>query len=406
MKLYRNIKLSIKALLLNRSRTVFSVLGMAVGIAAVIVTVAIGDGARQKALEPIKAMGTNVMIVNSGKLKEVFGRKKQVSNVTTLKLEDAEILSEIEGIEQISPFQQQSLNVKYQDNTISSLIQGVSKEFPELRDYNFRSGRVFTEREALKAEKVAIIGADAVNTLFPNEDPLNKTIFINKNPFRVIGVLQPKGLDSELGNIDNVVMVPIKTALRRLFNLDYLFQIHISVDELENLSKIENEVVSMLRENHRLNKYNKEDDFTIVNQLNAIKASEETSKGFNTLTIGVASISLIIGGIGILAVMILSVRERINEIGLRKSVGAKNFNIIIQFLSEALLLGITGGLLGALLGIIVALLLNSLSDWNTFISWQAIMVSFGFSILTALIFGVFPARQAARLDPIEALRTE
>ena len=158
--------------------------------------------------------------------------------------------------------------------------------------------------------------------------------------------------------------------------------------------------------NHKLNYANKENDFTLVSQQNVLKASEKTTAGFNTLTIGVAAVSLIVGGIGILAVMILSVKERINEIGLRKSVGAKNKNIIFQFLSEALLLGITGGLLGTLLGIIVALLLNNVSDWNTFISWQAITLSFGFSVAIALIFGVFPARQAARLNPIEALKTE
>lgn len=406
MKFYRNIKLSIKALLLNRSRTIFSILGMAVGIAAVIVTVAIGEGAKQKALKPIKAMGTNVLLVNSGKVKEVFGRKKQISNVTTLKLVDVDLLSEIEGIEYISPFQEQSLKVKYQNVITSSLIQGVSAGYPEIRNYSLKTGRIFTNIENKKADKVAVIGSDAAHSLFRNEDPINKTILINKIPFKVIGILNAKGLGAELGNIDNIVMVPVKTALRRLFNLDYLNKIYIGVDKLENLKMVGKEAAEILRISHNLNLRDKENDFTLINQINEINASEETASGFNVLIIGVAVISLIIGGIGILAVMILSVKERINEIGLRKSVGAKNNNITIQFLSEALLLGFAGGLLGIFIGSSTAFILNIISEWNTYISMQAILISFVFSMLTALIFGVFPARKASRLNPIEALRTE
>jgi len=406
MKFYRNIKLSAKALLINRSRTVFSILGMAVGIAAVIVTIAIGDGAKRKALKPIKAMGTNVLLVNSGKLKEYFGRKKQVSNVTTLKLNDVELLSEIEGIKKLSPFQEQNLKIKYKEITTSSLIQGITSIYSEIRGYTINRGRVFTEEENIQAKKVVIIGADVASNIFINETPIGKTIFINKIPFKVIGVLNPKGLSAELGNIDNVVMVPIKTSLRRLFNLDYINKVYIEVNRLEDMADIENEVVEILRANHKLNHQNKENDFTLVSQLNEIKAAEETTASFNALTIGVAAVSLIIGGIGILAVMILSVKERVNEIGLRKSVGAKTNNIIVQFLSEAIILGTAGGILGSIIGIFGAILLNTLSDWNTFISWQAILISFAFSIVTALIFGVFPAKQAANLDPINALKAE
>ncbi len=406
MKLYRNIKLSIAALLINRSRTIFSILGVAIGVAAVIVTVAIGEGAKQKALEPIRAMGTNVLLINSGKVKVVFGRKKQVSNVTTLKPGDIEMLSEIKGVKYISPFQEQKLPVKYKGITISSLIQGVSPEYPVIRNYNVGSGRIFSNIENKKAEKVAVLGSDAANLLFKDKDPINQTLFINKIPFVVIAILGKKGLGAEMGNIDNVVMVPSKTGLRRVFNQDYLSKIYIGVDKLEHLKMVEKEVVHVLRYKHKLDVFDKENDFTIVNQVNEINTSKETAAGFNTLTIGVAAISLIIGGIGILAVMILSVKERINEIGLRKSVGAKNKNIIVQFLSEALILGCTGGLAGIVFGIVVAKILNVFSDWETYISWQAMFISFFFSLLVALLFGIFPARRASLLDPIEALRTE
>ncbi|MDF1550757.1 MAG: ABC transporter permease, partial [Bacteroidales bacterium] len=342
----------------------------------------------------------------SGKVKEVFGRKKQLSNVTSLKLRDIKILSEIEGVKYISAFQEQSLSVKYQTNTTISLIQGVDVVYPQIRNYSQKSGRIFTGKENQQANKVAVLGVDVANKLFKNDFPIGKTIFINNIPFTVIGVLNKKGLGSELGNIDNVVMIPIKTALRRVFNLDYINKIYMGLNDLESMNLVESEVTDILRNNHKLNQTDKENDFTIISQINTIKASEETSKSFNILIIGVALIALITGGIGILAVMILSVKERINEIGLRKSIGAKNSNIVVQFLSEAMMLGLSGGIIGIIIGIGVAITLNATSDWDTVVSWPAVLISFSFSIFTALLFGVFPAKRAARLNPIEALRTE
>lgn len=404
MKFYKNIKLSTKALMLNPSRTIFSILGMAIGIAAVIVTVAIGEGAKQKALEPIQAMGTNVLLVNSGKVKKVFGRKKQMSTVVTMKPIDVKLLSEVSGVELISGFQEQGLIIKYHDITSSSLVQGVASSYPEIRGYKIENGRVFSDDETEKLEKVAVVGADVASLFFKDINPVGEVIKINKIPFTVIGVLKPKGLSAELGNIDNVVMVPVKTAMRRLFNLDYLNKIYIEVDDLENMISVENDIAEILRKTHKLK--DEENDYTFINQINEIRAAEETTEGFNNLTLGVAIVSLIIGGVGILAVMLLSVKERITEIGLRKSIGAKTINIVVQFLSEAAIIGIFGGITGIMLGVISAILLNSLTDWSTFISWQAISASFGFSIITALIFGVFPARQAAGLDPIDALKKE
>lgn len=404
MKLYRNIKLSTKALMLNPSRTIFSILGMAVGIAAVIVTVAIGEGAKRKTLEPIEAMGTNVLLVNSGKVKEVFGRKKQMSQVVSMKPVDVELLSEISGVELISGFQEQGLIIKYNDISTRTLVQGVASSYSRIRGYKIKNGRTFLKSETENSEKVAIVGADVARLFFKNVNPIGEVIKINKIPFTVIGVLQPKGLSSELGNIDNVVMVPVKTAMRRLFNLDYLSKIYIEIDDLDNMTLIEKDISEILRITHQLKE--NESDYTLINQVNEIRAAEETANGFNNLTLGVAIVSLIIGGVGILAVMLLSVKERINEIGLRKSIGAKTNNIVVQFLSEAVLIGVFGGIIGVVLGVVSAILLNSLSDWSTFISIKAITASFGFSIVTALIFGVFPARQAARLDPIEALKEE
>lgn len=406
MKIYRNIKLSLKALVINKTRTYFSIAGMAVGIAAVIVTVAIGESAKQKALAPIKAMGTNVIVVNAGKLTEVFGREREVTRVTTLKLSDVNALGINANIEKISPLQEYSLSVKYAGIMTTSLVQGVSSEYSSMRNYTINQGDFFTDEQNLFSEKVAVLGSQSVERLFKDENPVGKTIYINTIPFEVIGVLDPKGSTTEMGNIDNVVMIPVNTLLRRVLNIDYISKIYMQVNKIENMDITESFIIDQLRENHNLNSRNKNNDFSIVNQLNALRTSRETSSTFNILILGVAIISLIIGGAGILTVMILSVRERIREIGLRIAVGARKRNIVFQFMSESLMLGCAGGMLGLMLGYIVSLILNQFTDWSTKVSMQAVLVSLLFSIITGLIFGVFPALKAAKLDPIKALESE
>jgi ABC-type antimicrobial peptide transport system permease subunit len=286
------------------------------------------------------------------------------------------------------------------------LIQGVSEDYVVMRDYKFKTGFNFNASDNQAMEKVAVLGATSAAKLFNDEDPIDKTVYINNIRFRVIGVLQTKGLESEMGNIDNVAIIPVRTFLRRVSNLDYLGQIYLSADEQDNCTGLESDMRAILRDNHKLDLLKKEDDFVIVNQLSSIKAVEETSKEFNILLIGVAGISVVIGGVGILAMMILSVKERIGEIGLRISVGAGKKDIIWQFLSESMLLGIAGGIVGIALGIIFSVLTNVLSNWSTIISWKAIAAPFSLSILTALIFGSIPACRAANLDPVEALRSE
>ncbi|MCK9422355.1 MAG: ABC transporter permease [Bacteroidales bacterium] len=406
MKIYRNIKLSIKALLVNKTRTYFSIAGMAVGIAAVTVTVAIGESAKQKALDPIKAMGTNVIVINAGKFTEVFGRAREVTNVTTLKLQDVSVLHKNNSIEKISPFQERLLPVKYQGRSTNSLIQGVSTEYPSIRNYTLNQGEFFTDDQNKMSERLAVLGSQTANNLFKNENPLDKIIYINNIPFTVIGSLNPKGSTSEMGNIDNVVMIPVKTILRRVLNIDYLAKIYLQVREIDHMDITESYITEQLKATHQLKRENEKDDFTIINQLNAIHMSEETSNSFNILILGVAVISLIIGGSGILTVMILSVRERITEIGLRISVGARKRNIVFQFMYESLILGFAGGLTGTILGYLISLVLNKFTDWTTTVSMQALLTSIGFSMIVGLIFGVFPALRAAKSDPINALKAE
>ena len=321
-------------------------------------------------------------------------------------MKDLERLSVLNHLKYISPFQQIQGTAKYQDKSIKLLIQGVSEDYTTMRNYKFKKGFMFGPEEINSMSKVVVLGATAAEMLFKSEDPIDKTIYINNLQFNVIGVLLSKGLESELGDIDNVAIIPIRTFLRRVANVDYLGQIYLSADEQKNCTGIELDVRSILRENHKLEQNGKEDDFEIVNQLSSMKAAEETTKGFNLLVIGVASISLIIGGAGILALMILSVKERTGEIGLRISVGAKKIDIIIQFLTESLLIGIAGGLIGAVLGILFSILTSSFSGWETRLLWQGIFYPFVLSLFIGFIFGVFPAYRAANLNPVEALRSE
>ncbi len=406
MKVYQNLRLSIKALLLNKSRTWFSVAGMAIGIAAVIITVAIGEAAKEKALKPLKDMGTNVISINAGKFTEVFGRAREVTSVTTLKLLDINDLTNVTSINRMSAFQETMLQVGYQAKSTNSLVQGVTADYPIIRNYTLNSGSFFTFDHNLHSDRVAVLGSQMAEKFFKNKNVLGEVILINKIPFIIIGVLNPKGSAADLGNIDNVIMIPNKTLLRRVLNIDYLSKIYIQVNDQNDMGKVENEIVTTLRNNHKLEELGKENDFTVINQLNAIRTTNETSKSFNYLILGVAAISLIIGGVGILAVMILSVRERIREIGLRISIGARKWHILFQFLSESFLLGSVGGITGVVVGCLTAFLLNRFSSWETLINVDAIIISLAFSMITGVMFGVYPAYRASNFNPIKALKSE
>ena len=407
MKLAKNIKLSWKALSANRSRTSFAITGLSIGITTVLVMVSIGNGAKKKMAEQFEKMGANLIAVNSGKMSKVIGREQQMSMVTTLDLKDAAaIVEECPSIEKVVPTADAYVKIRYGDAATMAMVQGVSSDYPEVKNFPVQRGRFFTNKEDRLTKRVAVLGYQVQTSLFGDKDPVGEIIFIKNIPFEVIGTLTSKGVSADGANEDKVVVIPIQTSLRRVLNRDYLNRIFVQASSKEVMRSAEREIESLLRKRHKLNARDKENDFTLDNKLNAMNAEQESSKIFTWLIVGVGGISLVVGGIGVLAVMLLSIRERTSEIGLRISVGARKRDIVWQFLSEAVLLGVTGGGAGVVTGVVTAWIVGVSTEWPTYISVDSVLFSVLFSMTIGLIFGVFPALKAAALDPIQALQKE
>ena len=333
MKIIKNIRLSWRAIFLNKSRTIFAIIGISIGITSVIVMAAIGLGARNEIDDQFSKMGVNLIIINSGKLENSIIRTAETNRVTTLKLKDALAIKEqCSGVERVMPSIDGSLKVKYKGVSTTTLVFGVTSDFPEVNNFPVRYGRFFSETENKLSKRVVVLGEEVRKNLFSFEDPVGERIRIDNIPFEVVGVLISRGLSPDGANLDNKVIIPLNTAQRRVFNVTHLNQIYVNVRRAEDMYATEKEIELLLRDRHRLDILDKANDFTISNQLRAIETQKETTKMFNWLITGVAGISLIVGGVGVLAVMLLSVKDRTGEIGLRLSVGARKKDIVWQFL--------------------------------------------------------------------------
>lgn len=407
MKIYRNIRITRKTLFAHKLRTLLALIGITIGVAAVIIMVAIGEGAQRAVLKQIEDMGTNLLAVNAGRVKTFAGRQRQTGLVTSLRVRDSDaIAEECSAVFLVAPVQDRARQVKYGEYATQATILGSTPEFQKIRNFPTTKGRFFREEENKASLRVAVIGSQIQNNLFEGKDPIGETIRIGKIPFEVIGVLKSKGVTAEGANEDNQILIPINTALRRVFNLTYLNSIQISVKNQRSMAAAERQIGELLRERHRLNIRNKPDDFTILNQKNILEAEKKTSRTFSTMIVGVAAISLFVGGIGILTVMLLAIKERTNEIGLRMAVGSRRKDILVQFLSEAVILGFSGGFLGVLMGVGAAWALGAATPLQTAVSPEPIAISLAFSLSVGLFFGVLPARRASLLNPIDALRAE
>jgi len=405
MKLFQGFRIALHALLGHPVRTALSLVGIIIGVAAVILMVAVGQGAQKEVLKKIENMGTNLLVVSAGQMKTFAGRTRQVSIVTTLIPRDAVAISfEVPGVAQDAPAQGKRLPLKYETQSYTTLVVGTTYNLPEIKNISIAKGRFFNEEEDHLMSRVIVLGPTAAKNLLGKANPIGDMIRIKNVAFEVIGVTKEKGMIAGQDE-DDQVFIPLNTAMKRLMNVTYLSAIYLRARSTADMKPSERDIRELLRERHRL-KEDKADDFTIQNQLDILEASRETTQSFTLLIGSIAGVSLLVGGVGILAVMLILVRERTNEIGVRRAVGARRKDILLQFMMEATTLSIGGGIAGILIGLVGSFVVRYATKWPVSLSVMPIIISFGFSFMVGFFFGVYPARKASRLDPIEALRAE
>ncbi len=405
MKLSRNLALSCEILAAHKLRTLLSITGIVVGIATVVLMVSAGRGAEKQILDRIREMGTNLIMVNAGQTRIVAGRQRQTSMVITLETDDAEALAEeCPSVKLAAPAVTKKLSIRWEDENANTNVIGFTPEGFRVRNIAIAAGRGFDAEEDRARRRVAVLGPTAAANIFGQGDPLGLQIRIGRVPFEVIGITESKGMDANGVDQDDLILVPLGSAMRRLFNVDYIDSIYVQAESAGVLDRAEAEIRGVLRERHRLR--DRPDDFTIQNQATLLAAEREAAQSMTLLIGSVAAISLLVGGIGILAVMLIAVRERTPEIGLRRALGATRRDIRLQFLLESGMLAGSGGVIGVLGGVAAAVAVSQLGYWETIISWPAALASFGFSVAVGLVFGIYPAIRAAALEPIEAVRSE
>jgi putative ABC transport system permease protein len=406
MKAINLLKIAWKALQRNRLRAFLTMLGIIIGVASVIAMLAIGEGSKQSIRNQISSMGSNMLFVQPGSDNR-GGVRQDFSQSQTLTLADYKALKEKNTtLTDISPQVNGSGQVIFANNNWPTSIHGVNPEYLNIRKLSVKDGSMFTDHDVLAATKVVVIGQTVVENIFKNgEDPIGKTIRFNKIPFKVIGVLTEKGQNTFGQDQDDIMLAPYTTVQKRIQAATYLQSISASAKSESIAAQASEEMISILRTSHKL-KTGDEDDFHVRSQEELISTFSATSEILTVLLVAIASISLVIGGIGIMNIMYVSVTERTREIGLRMAVGGRGTDILLQFLVEAILISVTGGIIGVALGIGSTLLVASIMSWPTIITVQSLVISFTVCAVTGIFFGWYPARKAASLDPIVALRYE
>ncbi len=402
------VKISLRSLRVNKMRSSLTMLGIIIGVAAVITMLAVGRGASNKLSEQISAVGSNLIIVLPGST-TTGGIRLGSGAIQNLTRADADaIKSECSAVSTTAPILNGGAQIVYGNSNWATVVYGTDESMVVVRDWTLATGRNFSEQEIRSASKVCILGQTVVDNLFGNDDPINKTIRIKKVPFTVIGILEPKGQSMMGQDQDDIIYVPVTTAQRNLFGRTFpgtVRSIMVKAKSTGELSRAETQINELLRQRHRIGP-DQENDFTVRNLTQMMQMAEQSSKVMALLLAAIASVSLLVGGIGIMNIMLVSVTERTREIGIRMAVGAKSWDIRTQFIIEALILSLIGGLIGVLLGILSAELLSFFAGWTILISTYSIVLSFGFSGLVGIFFGFYPAYKASLMNPIDALRHE
>ena len=392
------------SLIANKMRSILTMLGIIIGVAAVIALVSIGNGVKQDIQNSISSLGSNLLMVMPGAPRTPGVRPSQGS-MKSLKVSDYQAISKLDGVKAASPYTANSYVTIYQSKNWTTTVSGVSSNFQDVNNWTMAEGRFISSKNVENRERVAVVGQTVVKNLFAGEDPVGKEIRVKNIPFRVIGVLNSKGNGSMGNDQDDVIFIPYTTAMERVEGVDYLRMVYVVASDDNGIDRLQSDIENLLRVRHSIKDTNL-DDFNIQNMKSIMETMEQTT-GTLTLFLGaVAAISLVVGGIGIMNIMLVSVTERTREIGIRKALGATYFVIVTQFLIEAVVISLMGGLIGIALGIGASKLIGLASGMSTVISVPTIVLSFAFSMAIGLVFGIYPARKAAKLNPIDALHYE
>lgn len=402
---WESIKIALDALISNKLRSILTMLGIIIGVGAVIAMVSIGMGVRDKVSSSIASLGSNLIIVTPGAASSSGVRQAAGTN-TTLTLKDAEAIArDVDGIGAVAPSVSKQYQMVAGNMNWTTGVQGTTPEFLEVRNLSVQAGSFITDEDLETRNRVAVIGATVASNLFANTNPIGQSIRINNAPFIIIGVLESKGQSAGGQDQDDTVIIPLTTAQERMMGITYVQTISVQAANSDTVDQVQEGITTLLRARHGITA-DKSDDFTVRNLASVMETAQETTATITMLLGSIAAISLLVGGIGIMNIMLVSVTERTREIGIRKALGARYSNILMQFLIEAVVIGVIGGIMGIALGIGTSYVISSVAGWNTVITAAPILLSFSFSVGIGLFFGLYPARKAALLNPIDALRYE
>ncbi|BBO21638.1 MAG: ABC transporter permease [Rhodocyclaceae bacterium] len=389
----------------NRLRTLLTMLGMVIGVGAVVLMMAIGQGAQYSVAQTISSMGSNIFVVLSG-FTSTGGVRSGGGNAPTLTVADANAIAELDGVDTVAPVHWGSIQMVYGANNWNTWVQGTTPAYLDARSWPLADGTAFTDSDVRAATRVALIGQTVAQNLFADENPVGKTFRVGQAPFTVLGVLAPKGQNLDGRDQDDLVVMPVSTAQRRVFGTPFpgsVRQILVKASSAEAMPPVEKSMEALLRQRHRLRE-GADNDFTIRNLTAVADTAAETTRVMSLLLGAIASVSLLVGGIGIMNIMLVSVTERTREIGIRMAIGARERDILAQFLLEAIIISVIGCAIGLLLGVGGALLVNRLAKMVVVVSGGSVLAAFAVAAGVGIFFGFYPAKKAARLDPIEALR--
>ncbi len=399
------LKMAGLSLVANKLRTILTMLGIIIGVSAVIALVSVGMGVRKNVTDSISRLGSNLLMVMSGSSNR-GGVRGGAGSVQTLTYDDAKaIKSKIKDVAYVSPTAQGSYQVVYGHENWSTTVTGVIPEYAAIQSLTMQSGIFFSEHDVDVRSRVAVIGTTVATNLFGSVNPVGKKIRVGNAPYTVIGLIASKGQSSVGQDQDDVVLIPLTTAQERLMGITYVRSINVQVADADKMDEVQANIEKLLRQRHRI-RAGADDDFNVRNLTSLMETMNETTTMITLLLGSIAGISLIVGGIGIMNIMMVSVTERTREIGIRKAIGATYNSIMMQFLIESTMISILGGIIGIFLGIGLAQAISKFGNFTTVISGESIIASFGFSLFVGVFFGMLPARKAAKLDPIDALRYE